>query len=250
MRAFFIVILFFLTLILVASGLFGNTNLTSNTPGSGVAPAAAAAAPAAVAPAARAPVAQQPQVITIQESPTSANQTNASIPVTGGCTNPYTVQPGDMLSQIAVNCNTTLAVIRQANPQITDANVIFPGQKLVIPNASQAVQPTAAPVQNAPAAQVPVPVTGLLPMIQTGTGLQVKAIGYPANTPVNIAIGPQNKGDNVLTSGITDADGNLVTRIVVPSAPDSTTPWVVVVATTSQPPVQAMSQPFTIALSQ
>jgi len=241
-RTFFIVILFFLAFLLFASGVIGNANLTSNTPGSGQVPVQAAA------PVTTGPVVNEPQVITIQESPTPNDNT---IPVTGECTNPYIVRFGDVLSQIAAVCDTSVAAIRQVNPQITDANLIYPGQQLVIPNVAvppPAVQPTtvAVPVTGEPIAKMPVPVTGLYSMVQAGTGLQVKGIGYPANTPVNIAIGPQNTSYTVVTSGITDTNGNLTTRIVVPSAPDSQTPWVVVVSTTTQPPIQAMSQPFVI----
>ena len=240
MRAFFIVVLFFLAFLLFASGTIGNANLTSNNPGSAQVPVQAAA------PAAAAPVVEQPQVITIQESPSTNTGDNLSIPVTGSCTNPYTVRSGDILSQIAVNCDITLAAIRQANPQVTDANLIYPGQQLIIPNAT-AVQPTAVPVQSVPAAKVPV--TGLYPLVKAGSGLQVKGIGYPPNTPVNIAIGPLSAGYTVVTSGITDANGNLTSRIVTPNATDPQTPWVVVVTTTGQPPIQAMSQPFLIGSS-
>jgi LysM repeat protein len=236
-RAFFIVILFFLTFLLFASGSVGNVDLTSNAPGSGQDVVQAAA-----------PSDADPQVITIQDAPVSTNSGNLSIPVTGSCTNPYTVRQGDILSQIAVICDASIADIRRANPQITDVNLIYPGQQLVIPNTSVVpVQPTAAPVRSEPGANIAVPVTGLYPVIRPGAGLQVRGIGYPANTPVNIAIGPQNAGYTVITSGVTDANGNLTTRITVPNAPDSQIRWVVVVATTGQPPIQAISQPFTIA---
>ena len=244
-RTFFIVILFFLAFLLFASGVIGNANLTSNTPGSGQVPVQAAA-PVTTGPV----VINEPQVITIQESPTPNNGDN-SIPVTGECTNPYIVRFGDMLSQIAAVCDTTVAAIRQANSQITDANLIYPGQQLVIPNVAAPpppVQPTtvAVPVTGEPVGKMLIPGTGLYSLVQAGTGMQVKGIGYPANTPVNVAIGPQNTTYTVVTSGVTDANGNLTTRIVIPSAPDSQTPWVVVVSTTTQPPIQAMSQPFVI----
>lgn len=240
MRAFLIVILFFLAFLLFASGVMGNTDLTSNR-------ASAASAPVQpVAPVVVNPVAADPQVITIQETPITNDANALSIPVTGTCTNPYTVRSGDILSQIAVTCDTTIAAIRQANPQVTDANMIYPGQQLVIPNAVAAPPQPVVPVTGDPSAKMIVPVTGIYPMIATGTGLQVKGIGFPPNTPVNVAIGPQSTGYTVVTSGVTDAAGNLTTRITIPTAPDSQTPWVVVVATTTQPAIQAMSQPFNI----
>jgi hypothetical protein len=80
--------------------------------------------------------------------------------------------------------------------------------------------------------------------------MQGKAVDFPVNTPVNIALGPQNQGYDIVASGITDANGNLVTHITVPSASNPQTPWVVVVATTGTPAVQAMSLPFFIGAAQ
>jgi hypothetical protein len=77
--------------------------------------------------------------------------------------------------------------------------------------------------------------------------MQVKGLNYPANTPVHIAIGPRNLGYNVVGSGITDAAGNITATIIVPTAPDPNTPWVVVVATIGDPIIQAASTPFTIS---
>ncbi|MGB9661050.1 MAG: LysM peptidoglycan-binding domain-containing protein [Moorellaceae bacterium] len=45
----------------------------------------------------------------------------------------YVVRPGDTLFEIARRFGTTVERIVAANPQITDPNVIFPGQRLCIP---------------------------------------------------------------------------------------------------------------------
>jgi LysM repeat protein len=239
MRTFFVVILFFLAFLLFASSSPAGVNLTSTTANS-----VQAATPAATF------TATQPQVITIQQSPATTSQSSASVPVTGGCANPYTIQPGDSLSQIAVNCNTSLATIRQANLQITSANLIYPGQQIILPNGSTVQIPVtgkeAATAIPQPSATTLVPVTGLIPAIQPGTGLQVRSINFPPNTPVHVAIGPQSVGYTVVTSGVTDASGNLTSVITVPTASNAQTPWVVVVSTTNQPTLQAMSLPFTI----
>ena len=47
----------------------------------------------------------------------------------------YTVQSGDSLSAIAARFNTTVQALAQAN-HITDANMIFVGQVLMIPNGA------------------------------------------------------------------------------------------------------------------
>jgi spore coat assembly protein SafA len=45
----------------------------------------------------------------------------------------YIVQPGDTLFKIAQRFGTTVDAILRANPEITDPNLIFPGQKILIP---------------------------------------------------------------------------------------------------------------------
>lgn len=45
----------------------------------------------------------------------------------------YTVQPGDTLSSIAQQFGVTLATLEAANPQITDPDLIYPGQVITIP---------------------------------------------------------------------------------------------------------------------
>ena len=55
----------------------------------------------------------------------------------------YKIQPGDTLSQLAQKYGTTIGALQQANPQITNPNLIYAGQSLVIPSAQQ---PTVQPV--------------------------------------------------------------------------------------------------------
>jgi len=45
----------------------------------------------------------------------------------------YVVQPGDSLFTIAQRFGTTVDAILAVNPQITDPDVIFPGQRICIP---------------------------------------------------------------------------------------------------------------------
>ena len=47
----------------------------------------------------------------------------------------YTVQPGDTLFLIAQRFNTTVDAILAINPQITNPNLIFPGQVICVPTA-------------------------------------------------------------------------------------------------------------------
>jgi len=102
MRTFFILVLFFLVFLLVAAHSIAGVDLTSDT---------AAAVPIPVT-AVSAPTSSEP-VIQIQENHIPLNQSTVFLPVTSGCSDPYTVRAGDTLSQIAVNCNTTLAFLTQ-----------------------------------------------------------------------------------------------------------------------------------------
>lgn len=58
----------------------------------------------------------------------------AAIPPTGG--EDYIVQPGDTLSAIALRFGVTLSQLLAANPQITNPNLIYPGQAVAIPDGS------------------------------------------------------------------------------------------------------------------
>jgi LysM repeat protein len=277
MKVFVILIILAILLFLFASSSLAQVDLTPDTP------------PAAVS----SPVTgtsldnESPSVITIQNTAPSTTTTTTQnvIPVTGTCTDPYIVQNGDMLSGIAALCNTTVAAIRLANPDITNGNLIYAGQQIRIPgaaplqvqqvpvpvtggnnqnsapgtNLNQTAQPTAVPTIPAantlpvipaqPASNNPAANEALLPypLIPSGKELQVQALFFPANTSVNILVGPQSGAQNLIATGITDATGRLVLNILTPSAPDSTTPWVVVVSTNTSQPVQGVSRPFYIS---
>ena len=135
---------------------------------------------------------------------------------------------------------------------------MYPGQQINIRSGS-IVQPPAPCRQPALISEAPVPVvalpiynalvivSGSYPMITPGSGLQVTALNFPPNTLVNVAIGPRTTGYTIVASGVTDANGTLSTQIILPTTtPDSQTPWVVVVSTTTATPIQVMSKPFFI----
>lgn len=61
----------------------------------------------------------------------TAGGTAVILPVTGG--NAYTVKKGDTLKKIAAAANTTVSAILQINPQITNMNLIYPGQVIYLP---------------------------------------------------------------------------------------------------------------------
>ena len=67
------------------------------------------------------------------------------IPLQGACPVPmeslYIVQPGDTLTRIAVRFNIPVGALLQANPQITDPNLVYPGQIIAIPLPFGSVNP-------------------------------------------------------------------------------------------------------------
>jgi LysM repeat protein len=76
---------------------------------------------------------------------------------TGGKT--QTVERGDTLTKIAAENNTTVDALMKANPEIRNANQIYPGQVVRIAGAEARPAPKAAPrVQNpqAPVAKAPI----------------------------------------------------------------------------------------------
>lgn len=72
-----------------------------------------------------------PVVAPVVATPTNTPSVAALSSQSGGIT--YTVQPGEWLSSIARQFNTTAPAILAVNPQITDSDTIRPGQVIVIP---------------------------------------------------------------------------------------------------------------------
>ena len=96
------------------------------------------------------------QVLTIPGTETSAPVPTPAPPVqTSGST--YTVQPGDTLTRIALNYGVSTQALALANG-ISNLNIIYVGQVLVIPGSSVPVNPPIAnPTPEPPAAPTPVP---------------------------------------------------------------------------------------------
>ncbi|MGE5583213.1 MAG: LysM peptidoglycan-binding domain-containing protein [Bacillota bacterium] len=77
----------------------------------------------------------------------------------------YTVRSGDTLFDIARANNITLASLIMANPQISDPNLIFPGQVICIPAAMVQVPPSAVPIETPMPMPAPVaPIQQPMPM--------------------------------------------------------------------------------------
>jgi LysM repeat protein len=63
----------------------------------------------------------------------SVDKTVVLAAATATCTSPYTVQAGDTLTSIAQKCSVDYSTLLTANGNITNPNLIFPGQAVNIP---------------------------------------------------------------------------------------------------------------------
>lgn len=96
-------------------------------------------------------------------SPSNKKQTSSTVTVK---INQVTVQPGDNLSMIATAHDTTYVRLFDANTQISDPNLIYPGDVVRIPAADEVLASRELPQPPAPAPVQPVtaaPVTKSLP---------------------------------------------------------------------------------------
>lgn len=234
-QAFALLGLLLIGFILFASSSLARVDLTPDTP------------PAYADTAAEPVLSAEAQVISIQDSPQTLDA-GPMVPITGGCTDPYIVQPGDTLSEIAARCAVSLVELRQANPHIPNANLIYPGQQIHLRTIGEKISQgqviLEAPGQASPIVQIPV--TGPYPTIAAGVRLHVTGVNFPTNAPVNIAIGPEHSTFTVVAAGMTDASGNIATVLTVPASTHTETTWAVVIATSGATTIQARSQPFYI----
>ncbi len=131
------------------------------------------------------------------------------------CATTVTVQSGDTLFGIASFCGVTLSDVELANPQITNPNLIFPGQQINIPSGSiipvtgQSAQVTLAPVSGAPSSLV------------TITGAN-----FPANASLTLTAGAQGTAPTSSVGVLTDSTGGFTAQMFVPADIPSETTWI------------------------
>ncbi len=106
----------------------------------------------------------------------------AQPPTTSPCGPRYTVRPGDWLYQIARTCQVTVADLLRANPQISNPNLLFPGQVLTIPQTGTPPPPPPVSITATTRYNLnfrPVPSLSSTPMavIPAGTTVPVTARG-------------------------------------------------------------------------
>ncbi|EYF04073.1 LysM peptidoglycan-binding domain-containing protein [Chondromyces apiculatus] len=170
-----------------------------NGPGAAATPTAApaAAAPAAAAPAAAAPAAAAPAAAApaAAAAPQALSAAPAAVTRAASPASSYAVKRGDTLSAIASRNNTTVAALRQANPQLRNPNLLSIGQNLNIPGApgaapaSAASPPAASPPVASPPAATP-PAASASPPIPQPRPAQVSPPAAPASPPAAPASPP------------------------------------------------------------
>lgn len=126
----------------------------------------------------------------------------------GGATGTYTVKAGDTMWLIAKKFGITLSELISLNPQISDPNLIYPGQKINVPRTS-APQPTPPhPAPPHPTPPHPTPPhqiaenNGRLYFVKSGDTFFNIAQRYALNLDSLIKANPQIKNPDYLVPGM------------------------------------------------
>jgi len=134
------------------------------------------------------------------------------------------------LSGIAAACGIPLATLEQANPQIQNYNLIYPGEVINIP---QGVIPiTGAAMAISPASGNP------------GSQVTVTGSNFPKSATVNITASQQGGSGSANTSTTTDSSGNFSASLVIPNNAPAGSLWKITAAaaTSGGPSVSANFQ--------
>lgn len=107
-------------------------------------------------------------------SPTAGTTRTPSPTPQPGATTTYAVAPGDTLYRIAVRFRTTIRELIALNPQITNPNIIYLGQRLNVPDTSGQAQPATPNLTQAPVAASP---TATIVSVASSTPIPVEASG-------------------------------------------------------------------------
>jgi peptidoglycan endopeptidase LytE len=163
---------------------------------------------------------------------------------TAATTNPsyYTVQPGDSLSEIAFIYRTTVNTILALNPQISDPNLIYPGETLTIEQG--VVSAPIIPLTGATGAVVATPAVNV-----PGGTVKVSVSDFPEKTPILVSIHPVNTTlVEVHKRATTNANGEKVVSLNLPTYyyGGYSQTWVAVVSTTKGTSQQMTSNRFIV----
>ncbi len=132
------------------------------------------------------------------------------------CSPTYTVQSGDTLMAIARRCGVTLASLEQANPQLANPGLIFPGEQInvpgesIIPNTGQQAAIAISPTDGQP-----------------GTSAELAGSNFPASSPVNVTIFQAGSPPVYFNTVSTDASGGFSLFLTIPMALPASGIWMI-----------------------
>ena len=202
------------------------------------------------------------------------------------CNDTYIVRRGDSLRRIARRCSITLDQLLAANPDITAADIIYPGQVLrIVVNGQIVPIPDTYTVQSGDtlgiiADRYDTSVKELLRLnpdilnprliyvdqvlrlpgnftgprlflsdssVKPGWYIEVKVVGFPPNADIDFLLSKEGGAYYPVADGKTDADGNGSVYVTFPNTAKVGEEWTVKVQTTEIPGiVKATSQIISI----
>ncbi len=153
-----------------------------------------------------------------------------NVPGPSTCGPVYTVQPGDWLSRIARECNTTVAAIVAANPSLENPSLIYPGRQLIMPGHTAADAEPQVVVDRLSAAP--------------GTTLRIYAAGLEPLAEAVVGLAMVQSEPYFTTSAPTNANGELSMGLILPPEARPGQRWVAFVRPTANETV--FSAPVTV----
>ncbi len=126
----------------------------------------------------------------------------------------YVVQRGDTLAKIARRFNTSVRRLLELNPRITNANRIYPGQRINLPPQGGEATPTAAPTASPTPAPTVAPTgtpSGETPFTEPSEAIEIFSpiAGTTYHSPIEV-IGFSRTFESTVNLRLTDGDGNVL----------------------------------------
>lgn len=131
----------------------------------------------------------------------------------GKCNSPMTIAPGDTLSSIARRCGKTVSALIEANPNLSDPNILPVGSKLTLTKGSQGDEASQAELVEGTHVIAVEP-----PVLPPGGRVTVTASNMPPGARVWIKGGNSRspKHHLILRGARVDARGELNVRLRLP----------------------------------
>lgn len=142
----------------------------------------------------------------------------------------YIVKPGDTLSKIASLFKVSLTSLLKTNPDITNANRIYRGQQIKLPDGAAMVRTVGI-----------TPISG-----KAGDSITLGVTGFNPNSEVDIRFGLKETETESIAKVKTDSHGAVLQKVKVPSTAQSGKSYVFVVRSTANTSESAVSNTFTV----